>query len=117
MDWSKQTAQSYHFWHVTTSSAIESIQRHGLRQSEEGQTGKGLYATLTDADVLESVIELLLQINPKEDLVLVEFTYSGTYHMNPVDAFIYANEGWVRIPSAIPPSNILTLTPISQLMY
>lgn len=116
MDWEKQTAQNHRFWHITTFSAIESIQKHGLYQSEEGQTGKGLYAVPTDEDILEGAIDFLQQTHHKKELVIIEFTYSGTFYMKPVDAFVYANEGWCRIPASIPSSDILTFTPVSQLM-
>lgn len=115
MDWIKETSKNKTFWHITTYENINSIKEKGLKQSEDGQQGKGLYGIKTDYEVLDSVIELLEQKKNAEVLMAIEFTYSGEYYINPVDMFIESSEGWVLIPSDITPNDILRCIPVSEL--
>ena len=108
MDWILSQCIDKMFWHITTKENISKINHEGLKQSFDGQNGKGVYCIETnDYDVLDGIIELMAQRNISiENLAIIEFSYSGEFEFCKKHNLILANEGWVVIRYDIDTSNI-----------
>ena len=110
MSWVKSNAKDKLFWHITSSNLRESINNIGLKQSNSGQVGAGVYCIeAEDYDALDNLMDFL-GINRKskiEDLIIIEFIYTGIYEFVLKDLLMYTNEGWCVIRTDVPSENIL----------
>ena len=99
MDWISNNCKNKLFWHVTSKENVATIKTNGIKQSEDGQLGKGLYCIeAEDYDVLDSIIELMEQRgNNVNNLIIIEFKYSGPFIFCPKNLLINSNEGWHMI--------------------
>lgn len=88
MDWIESHANKKLFWHITLANLNESININGLKQSNDGQVGAGVYCIeAEDYDALDNLMEFLgtdrsLNI---EDLRIIKFIYDGAYEFVPKD--------------------------------
>lgn len=108
MDWISNKCENKLFWHLTTKNTIEKIKLAGLKKSSMGQNGDGVYCIFAeDYDVLDSLVELFEQRGLNiDDLIIIEFNYSGDYEFCEKKQLIYSNEGWIVIKENIPSHQI-----------
>lgn len=99
------------FWHVTPKYNRKSILKHGIKQSEEGHYGCGVYCIEeNDFNSLQIILngewfrdnEILF-----EDLCVIKFFYDGDIEYFIPTIKNYRDEKWVVIKENVRPTQII----------
>lgn len=117
MEWRNRESNEQLFWHITNEKSKKLIESDGIIQSKDGQNGKGVYCIeAKEYDVLDSIVELMESNGENvENLMIVEFKYTGMYKICDKNLLINSNEGWAVIKGDIDKSNIIRIEKLNDM--